>query len=315
MIGIYKTADGQRAVEQNYRQILQYWPVENRQLAVPTRQGETFVIACGKESAPPVVLLHGALANSAAWIGDVALWAEHCRIFAVDVIGEPGLSSQSRPLLASGAYASWLEDVLQALGLEHAALVGVSLGGWLALDYATRNPDRVDRMVLVCPGGVGRQKIGILFKILLYSLFGAWGRRALRTAILGRMPTNTSPAARKFGELFALMQQSTRQRRERLPVFEDAALKRLTMPVLAIVGGKDAMLDSADTRRRIEALAPNAEVRYLEEAGHFITGQGGAIEAFLTRRNAAEMGMGEVRAVHAAPRESDQPIENGDLFA
>ena len=114
------------------------------------------------------------------------------------------MSAQSRPPLASDACALWLGDVLRALGLERAALVGVSLGGWLALDYATRNSERVDRMVLVCTGGVGKQRIGILFKILFYSLFGAWGRRALRTAVLGRMPTDASTAARKFWRILCL---------------------------------------------------------------------------------------------------------------
>jgi pimeloyl-ACP methyl ester carboxylesterase len=86
-----------------------------------------------------------------------------------------------------------------------------------------------------------------------------------------------------FGEFFALLQESMRPRTEKLPIFEDAALRMLTMPVLAIVGGKDALLDSADTRRRIEALVPNGEVNYLEEAGHFIPGQGGVIAEFLQR--------------------------------
>jgi hypothetical protein len=63
---IYKAPEGQRLVEEQYRRMLTYWPVANRQFHVPTRQGETFVIECGGESAPPVVLLHGALANSAS---------------------------------------------------------------------------------------------------------------------------------------------------------------------------------------------------------------------------------------------------------
>jgi len=281
MTGIYKTPQGQRMVEERYRHILEHWPAANRQFHVPTRQGDTFVIACGEESGPAVLLLHGSLANSASWMGDIALWAQRCRIFAVDVIGEPGLSAQSRPSLDSDAHALWLEDVMTALGLDRAALVGVSLGGWLALDYATRYPQRIDRLVLVCPGGVGKQKYGILFKAALFSLCGVWGKRALRTAIVGAMPGDASPAARKFGEFFALMHENTRPRREKLPVFDDSSLRRLTMPVLAIVGGKDALLDSSDTRRRIDGLLENAEVRYLDEAGHFIPGQGGVIAEFL----------------------------------
>jgi pimeloyl-ACP methyl ester carboxylesterase len=55
------------------------------------------------------------------------------------------------------------------------------------------------------------------------------------------------------------------------------------MPVLAIVGAKDAMLDSADTKRRIERVLENGEVRYVDDAGHFIPGQGSVIAQFLTR--------------------------------
>lgn len=280
---IYKTQQGQRLIEEQYRRILKHWPLANQQFHIPTRQGETFVVACGEESGPATLLLHGALANSASWIGNVASWGERSRIFAIDVIGEPGLSASSRPALASDDYALWLDDVTNALGLSRASLVGVSLGGWLALDYATRRPERVDRVAVLCPGGVGRQKIGILFKIALLNLFGAWGKRKLREAILGALPHDASPAVRKFGELFALMHKHTRPRTQRLPIFSDVALKRLNMPVLAIVGGKDALLDSGETRRRLEGLLPNSEVRYLEDAGHFIPGQGAVIADFLSR--------------------------------
>jgi pimeloyl-ACP methyl ester carboxylesterase len=282
MTGIYKTLEGQRLVEEQYRKILTYWPVANRQFRVPTQEGETFVIECGEESAPPVVLLHGSLANSASWMGDVALWAQRFRVFAIDVIGEPGLSGPSRPPLNSDTYALWLDDVMNALCLEHASFVGVSLGGWLALDYATRRSKRINRMVLVCPGGIGRQKIGILFKVAFFNLCGSWGKRKLREAILGRMPDGeVSPAMRKFGEFFALLHKSTKPRTEKLPVFSDAALRALTIPVLVIVGANDALLDSMDTRRRVEGLLDNGEVRYIEEAGHLILGQGAAIAEFM----------------------------------
>src|SRR5512139_3195860 len=133
MSTIYKSAEGATAVRNAYRDVLRRWPVPNEQLTVPTRQGETFVIAGGPPDAPPVILLHGSTANSSAWMGDVAAWSERLRVYAVDVIGEPGLSAPARPVMASDAYAGWLDDVLDGLGLglERAAVVGMSLGGWL----------------------------------------------------------------------------------------------------------------------------------------------------------------------------------------
>jgi pimeloyl-ACP methyl ester carboxylesterase len=161
MRSIYKSAEGERAVRERYLEILKYWPVANQQLRVPTREGETFIVACGEENAPPLLLLHGAMANSAIWMGDAAAWAQHFRIYAVDLIGEAGLSAPSRPKFASEAHALWLDDVLQALALSRASMLGVSLGGWLALDYATRRPEHVESVVAICPAGVGRQKLSI----------------------------------------------------------------------------------------------------------------------------------------------------------
>jgi pimeloyl-ACP methyl ester carboxylesterase len=177
MSGIYRSAAGARAIRQRYLDLLDRWPVANQRLRVPTREGETFVVACGPESAPPLLLLQGSGANTAMWRHDVAAWSRHFRVYAVDVIGEPGLSAPARPPLESEAYALWLDDVLQALGLTRTSMVGVSLGGWLALDYALRRPGRVERMALLSPSGIGRRKVGILAKAALLSLFGARGRR------------------------------------------------------------------------------------------------------------------------------------------
>ncbi|HJW41133.1 MAG TPA: hypothetical protein VJ476_07880, partial [Rhizomicrobium sp.] len=65
----------------------------------------------------------------------------------------------------------------------------------------------------------------------------------------------------------------------------DAALKRLTMPVFAILGGRDAMIDSAGTRRRLEAQVPGVDIRWLAEEGHFLRGQTETIDAFLGKAN------------------------------
>ena len=281
MSTIYKTEEGEQAVRERYLRFLERWPVANQQLRVPTREGETFVIASGPEDAPPLLLLHGGAANSAMWMGDIAAWAAHFRVYAVDLIGEPGLSAPSRPSLSSEAHALWLDDVIQALSLTRTSIVGISLGGWLALDYATRRPERVESLVVLCPGGIGRQKLAIVFKTIFLRMCGPWGTRKLRESILGRAPAEVPPAVRAFLDFVALIHENFRPRMVKLPVFSDAALKRLTMPVLAIVGGKDVLLDSAGTKRRLEANVPHAEIRYLPEAGHVIPGQRAAILEFL----------------------------------
>src|SRR5437867_11807001 len=99
MVAIYKSQDGARAVEERYRLCLSHWPVASEHLRVPTREGETFVVACGPADAPPLMLFHGSGANASMWMGDVAAWAQHFRVYAVDMLGEPGFSAPSRPPL------------------------------------------------------------------------------------------------------------------------------------------------------------------------------------------------------------------------
>jgi pimeloyl-ACP methyl ester carboxylesterase len=284
---IYKSVEGERAVRDEYARFLKHWPVPNRQFHVPTREGDTFAIACGREGAPPLVLLHGSGFNSVTWMGDVTAWSEHFRVYAVDVIGHPGFSAASRPSYGSDAYASWLDDVLNALAVGRASIVGISLGGWLGIDYAVRRPERVASLVLLCPGGVGRELIGsfkLLFGILPLMLFGERGRRKAMEKMLGPVAFEDSREAHAVAAFMNLVSKHFRQNLAKVTRFDDAALERLTMPVFAIVGGRDPMLDSQETKQRLERRAADAQVLYLPDVGHAVVGQTEPILEFLRRK-------------------------------
>lgn len=277
MSTIYKSESGASEIQRRYREALRTWPVPAEHVRVPTREGETFVAVSGPQDAPPVLLLHGSGANTAMWRDDIASWSRHFRTYALDLIGEPGLSAPSRPPLASDAYALWLDDVLEGLGVAAASIVGASLGGWMALDYATRRPERVTRLALLCPGGLGRQKTGWLFKALLLRPFGRWGIRQSARTVTGL----DTPQTRPILDDLVLTFTQFKPRTERLPVFSDGALRRLTMPVLVIAGGRDAMFDSEGTAWRVHQFVPHATVDLLPEVGHAILGQTDSVLAFL----------------------------------
>lgn len=283
MKSIYKSVEGERQIRERYLAFLKYWPVPHQHIRIPTSQGETFVIASGAEDAPPLVLLHGGVANSTTWMGEIRAFAASFRVYCVDVIGEPGLSAPSRPPLSSDAYAVWLDEVLNGLSVQRTALAGISLGGWLVLDFAARRADRVERLAVLCPGGVGRQKLNIVFATFALRMCGEWGRRRLSARILGRGPQNPSPQLKAFLDFIALIHREFRTRMVKLPTFSDQMLQRLRMPVLAIVGGRDVLLDSAGTKRRLERNVPHAEIVFLPESGHVIQGQTATVMEFLNR--------------------------------
>ncbi len=277
---IYRSDAGAAAVELHYRELLRSWPVPNEALTVPTSEGETFVVASGSPAAPPVVALQGSGANTAMWLPQIERLARQLRVYAVDVIGEPGLSAPARPRLDSDAHARWLDDVLAALGLGETAMLGVSLGGWLALDYAVRRPERVTKLAILAPSGIGRRKLGVLLAALALRPFGEKGLRQTMRLALG-------PGAADFagddplGAFALLISRHFRPRTEPIPTFSDAALQGIAAPLLAVLGGKDAMIDSYETERRLTTIVPHATVHLLPESGHLLPDQTERVLRFL----------------------------------
>ena len=281
MADIYRSRAGEEAVRAIYRAALQRWPVPYRHVVAATREGDTSVIVSGAAELPPLVLLHGSGTNASAWIRDVAEWSRYFCVYAVDMIGEPGLSAPSRPPLASDRYAAWLDDVWNQLGLERAAIVGVSLGGWLALDYAARRPGKVASLSLLSPSGIGRQNSLTMVKLGLLALCGTWGLRKSFALVAGR------PVPKALSERMTTVFRHFRPRCERVPIRTDEELARLDMPVLLVVGGRDVMLRSDETRARMERLVQRLRVVFLEAEGHVLPAQTQVVLEFLEQATAA----------------------------
>lgn len=279
---VFRSEAGAAEVRRAYRAVLDRWPVPKREIELPTAEGTTFVLASGPETAPPVVLLHGAQANSAAWLPDVALWSSRFRLYAVDMIGEAGFSAETRPPLDGDSHARWLDEVFAGLGLDRAALVGTSLGGWLALDHAARRPSRVAALALICPAGIGRQK-NFLLAVAPYLLLGAWGRRKIVEKVFGPPPEPLPADLQAISGLMETIGRTIRPRNLKIPRLDDAALGALAMPLLAIVGGRDALIDSRDTRERLQRHVPQAEIRFIEDGYHFLPDQSQRVFDFLPR--------------------------------
>ena len=127
-------------------------PLERR--TVSTRFGDTHVLVGGPADAPPLVLLHGALASSAHLLRELTLLLESFRVYAVDVIGQSVKSADVRLRVDNDEYGQWLRDVLDALALPRVALLGVSWGGFVAQRFAALAPERLTRLALLVPAGM-----------------------------------------------------------------------------------------------------------------------------------------------------------------
>ena len=273
---LYRSAAGEQAVMALYDSVLAHWPVPCETLHIPTRHGDTFVVACGDPSAPPLILLHGAGSNSAMWAADAAKYSRQHRVYAVDLLGEAGKSAPNRPAWSGPAYAEWLLDVLDALNAHRPTLVGISQGGWTALKFATWQPERVGALVLLCPGGITRDKLSFVFRAVSASFMGRRGVERIIRSLFGDLP-----APPEAYEITHLMMAHFKSRVGVLPIFTDEELRRLEMPLLLLVGERDALRPSAKIMARMQGLLPHLVAVMIPKAGHVLLNTTAHIMPFL----------------------------------
>jgi pimeloyl-ACP methyl ester carboxylesterase len=148
----FAAPDLEAAYLRAYDAVMAHWPVPIDTSDLPGRYGTTRVTSAGPASARSLVLLHGLGATSGMWYPIVGTLAEHHRVRAVDVMGEPGRSRyEGVPIDSMDELVAWLAETFDLLELSAADLCGHSSGGHLALRFALAHPERVRRLVLLDP--------------------------------------------------------------------------------------------------------------------------------------------------------------------
>lgn len=105
---------------------------------------------------PLLVLLHGITSSGEAWRHVMPKLAEHYTVIAPDLLGH-GRSAKPRGDYSLGAYAAGIRDLLAVSDFTSGTVVGHSFGGGIALQFAYLFPERVERIILVAAGGLGRE--------------------------------------------------------------------------------------------------------------------------------------------------------------
>ena len=139
------------AYERAYAASLELWPIPWESRFVETTFGDTHVIVSGEPDGEPVVLLHAASLSAAQWSLQAGGLGRTHRLYAVDLMGDIGLSRQRAEVHTRAQAADWLTTTLDGLELDRTALVGSSFGGFHAINLALARPDRVGSLALLAP--------------------------------------------------------------------------------------------------------------------------------------------------------------------
>lgn len=210
----------------------------------------------------PVVMIHGGLLDRRMWDGQFAVFAEKHRAIRYDARGH-GLSK------AQGGTFSHHEDLkrlLDALKVGKAAIMGLSMGGYIAIDFALACPERVSRLVLAAPGLTGYTFDSEALKKNNEALNKAARDNDLKTLVEyfqrswtdgpARTPDRVDPDVREKVRQMSMETLRNWNRESREVRLEPAAIGRLgeiRVPTLAVVGD----LDMPDILEIVELIGKN----------------------------------------------------------
>lgn len=111
-----------------------------------------------------LLLLHGMAGSSQTWRAVIPELSKRYRVIAPDLLGH-GESAKPRSDYSLGAFAVFLRDLLDELGISRVTVVGQSLGGGVAMQFVYQHPDYCQRLVLISSGGLG-QDVGWTLRLL-----------------------------------------------------------------------------------------------------------------------------------------------------
>lgn len=114
-------------------------------------------------SGPAILLIHGIGDNSTTWTDVHTKLAQRFTVIAPDLLGH-GQSDKPRADYSVAAYANGMRDLLSVLDIERVTIVGHSLGGGVAMQFAYQFPQLVERLILVSAGGVTKD-VNAVFRL------------------------------------------------------------------------------------------------------------------------------------------------------
>ncbi|CAN7198509.1 alpha/beta fold hydrolase [Mycolicibacterium frederiksbergense] len=247
------------------------------------------------DSGPPLLLLHGAMLDTGqgVWHDVVSELAREHRVHVIDLPRHGG----SRPwagTLDDRFFRRFLLELLDTLGLDRVALIGLSMGGGVAVGFALDHPDRVSALVAIGPGGIGAKRP---YQFLTWATLRTPGLLRLCSRLLARFPgsvrssmaDNLTAGVRTpgFERIVALAVEEAREKnRHAEKALDDwqveaygpramrldltPELPRLTVPTLWMRGDNDPLVGDSELAVA-HALTPDSRYVTVKGAGHIVT--------------------------------------------
>ncbi|WP_066908877.1 alpha/beta fold hydrolase [Millisia brevis] len=259
-----------------YDRILEeHWPtIAHEEIDIPGRFGTTRVRRTGYAEGTPIVMLHPTQGGSIGLTPFIGPLAQHHCVYTPDVIGTPGRSVQTAPMQPPQDWVTWLDETLDALGLDRVHLAGYSEGGYMALLNAsmTARPERLATVTLLEPGGAlatmrTSSFVGMLIKMIPLMTARNAAKRKERMREFSRWFNGDGYESTDDVLDLVPLAMTFRQTTGLPKKLSDDQLRRITMPTHLMLGDSSRLFDAHKVAGRARRLLPEVTVD-IRPGGH-----------------------------------------------
>ncbi len=237
---------------------------------------------------PAILFIHGLTGSRRNWARLTDTLKTDHRVLAPDLFGH-GASAKPMGDYSLGAHAATLRDLLDLLSISRVTLVGHSFGGGIAMEFCYLFPERVQRLVLVSSGGLGRDVSRLLraatlpgAELVLPLIASSWVRGRVEAAgrILARTGLRASPETTEVWRGFTTLADADTRRAflattrgvidpgGQTVSAHDHLPMGIEIPTLIVWGTRDRMIPAWHATAGHQAIADSRVVLF-EGAGHF----------------------------------------------
>ena len=264
---IFKNQEARNRQEEWYQRFLVRANLKVEFETVSTSFGDSHVLIVGNPDKPILVCLHAMLTSSAHLLSEIRYLAHHYQLIIPDIPGYSVRAIPERLSFTDNSHSQWLTEVLDAFDLEKIDLFGISIGGYIAREFSTAFPDRVNKLALLVPAGIVQASVikGLMSMAIPMIKYKLNPSEDNMKSVAGFLLTSWDE---DWGP-FLLDSMNDFITPKKIPsVATDEELQNLTMPVLAIAAQNDISFPGKPLIERAQTHIPNVESELLKETRH-----------------------------------------------
>jgi pimeloyl-ACP methyl ester carboxylesterase len=278
-VGHFADRPGRDAFAARYAEAMTRLPNPQRTLDLRTAYGvvRVYRFRGADDERPPLFLLPGTSSSTPLWADNLPALLRERSVYAVDLIGEPGLSVPDSPITTQADQAAWLAEVVGQLPEPRLHLLGLSIGGWTATNLLVQQPElvrsgKIVSLTLVEPVFVFAN---LRAEAVLRSIPASvpWLPKAWRDSFLSWTAGGAPVEDDAIAALIELGMQSYRMSLPTPERITEEQLRGLGLPVLTVLAGRSPLHDGAAAAEVARRALREGTVTIYPDASHAINGE------------------------------------------